>query len=573
MRAYGSITLKDGVWRVDAEPHVMLRMRRVFGKIAKRQSGTLRFPDTPENCRELHWFAQRYPMDVDPEAALEAGATQHRESIQRLEDLIGGAYEPTEFNLAVPARQYQMQAAAAYLEQGHLLLADDVGLGKTAAAICSFLDPRTLPAAVVCLAHLPGQWFREIKKFAPDLLVHLVKKTEPYPLPTLLGRGPDVLVLSYHKLHGWAEVLAKHCRSVVFDECQELRRDESAKYDAAQHIAQHVPFKLGLSATPVYNYGSEIYNVLNILKPDALGTREEFSHEWNVDVEGRIKEPKALGTYLRESFHMLRRTRQDVKRELPGVIRIPQVIESDAKALDSVKPAARELAKVLLARTQEFRGQKMQAAEQLSNLLRQSTGISKAPYVADFVRLLVESGEKVVLAGWHRAVYAIWESKLADLRPAFYTGTETAAHKASSVARFTDPKHNDPTSVFIISLRSGAGLDGLQNACRTVVVGELDWSPGVIDQLIGRVARDGQPDPVTAYFLLSEDGSDPVMSETLGLKREQAEGIRNPTQDISDQLDTSGDNARRLAEDYLRRIGAHTEDVDWSTEEPVEKGA
>jgi hypothetical protein len=49
------------------------------------------------------------------------------------------------------------------------------------------------------------------------------------------------------------------------------------------------------------------------------------------------------------------------------------------------------------------------------NLLRQATGIAKAPFVADFVRLLVESGEKVLLYGWHREVYSIWRDKLKDL--------------------------------------------------------------------------------------------------------------------------------------------------------------
>lgn len=70
----------------------------------------------------------------------------------------------------------------------------------------------------------------------------------------------------------------------------------------------------------------------------------------------------------------------------------------------------------------------------------------------------------------------------------------------------------------------GNGIDGLQHACRTVVFGELEWPPGVIDQNIGRVQRDGQTDPVTAYILVSESGSDPVMTEVLGVKREQLEG-------------------------------------------------
>ena len=52
------------------------------------------------------------------------------------------------------------------------------------------------------------------------------------------------------------------------------------------------------------------------------------------------------------------------------------------------------------------------------------------------------------------------------------------------------------TKVFVMSLRTGAGLDGLQEKCSTIVHEELDWSPGVHEQCRGRYFRDGrQRDP------------------------------------------------------------------------------
>jgi SNF2 family DNA or RNA helicase len=87
------------------------------------------------------------------------------------------------------------------------------------------------------------------------------------------------------------------------------------------------------------------------------------------------------------------------------------------------------------------------------------------------------------------------------------------------------------------------------------VFGELDWSPGVHEQCIGRIHRDGQRKSVAAYFLIADDGADPVIAETLGLKREQINGIRNPKQDFIEKLDMSGDRAKKLAEFYLKRIG------------------
>jgi superfamily II DNA or RNA helicase len=557
MRTYGTITADGRFWAVTGEPHVILRLKRVFGQVKAGAQGTIRLSNTPETCRDLLWFCDRFPMTIDPAAlaGLTAGATRHRETILRLEQLLDTAYTPPAFKLALPARDYQAREAAVLLENQALLIGDDVGLGKTAAAICAFTDPRTLPAVVVTLTHLPWQWSDEIGKFAPDLQVHIIKKGTPYPLPTFMGHGPDVVVLNYHKLSGWAQTLGAYARTVVFDEVQELRHNGSNKYMAAQHLAEQATFRVGLSATPIYNYGGEIFFVLDVLKPGGLGSFAEFCTEWchamRMDGKVSLRDPKAFGSYLREHFLMIRHTRQEVGRELPEVVKVPHRISSDRTALDRVESNATELARIILARTDRAQGAVWQASEQLSVLLRQATGIAKAPYVADFVRLLVESGEKVVLCGWHREVYGIWREKLRDLHPAFYTGTETPAEKDAAKARFTDGQ----TDLLILSLRSGAGMNGLQEVSSVIVFGELDWSPGVHEQCIGRLHRDGQAKSVIAYFLMADDGADPAIAEVLGLKREQIEGIRNPHQTGLERLEAGGDHARRLAEAYLRQRG------------------
>jgi len=187
--------------------------------------------------------------------------------------------------------------------------------------------------------------------------------------------------------------------------------------------------------------------------------------------------------------------------------------------------------------------------------MRQATGIAKAPYVADFVRLLLENGEKVVLYGWHREVYSIWLQQLKDYNPRLYTGTESAKQKEDAKNAFIE----GDCDLLIISLRSGAGVDGLQRVCRTVVNGELDWSPAVHEQNIGRVYRDEQEDPVMAYFLISEEGSDPIIADVLGIKRGQIEGVRDPNAELIEKLETDTGNVKRLAEAYLKRVGVQVE--------------
>jgi len=560
-RTFGTITFAktERRWLIRCEPHVRLRLKRVFERVHKGSHDTIGLSDTIENARELAWFLERYPMQMaaPDRAHLNARAAAHREKETLIATILARGYRPRRFTLAVPAREYQAVAADLALRTGILLIADDLGTGKSCSVITALTDPATRPALVVTLAHLPRQWVEELQKFAPALRVHVLKKGTPYDLGEPF---PDVIIANYHKLSGWADTLAPLIKAVAFDEVQELRRagDEqrpSQKYAAAQHLAAHARYVFAASATPIYNYGDEIFTVFDCMKRGVLGTKAEFAREWCDGRWGKrafVADPKALGHYLRAQGLMLRRTRAEVGRELPPLQRIVHTIESDRGAFDHIDADAAGLARAILARSDAaYRGATREAAAEFDMLLRQATGVAKAPYVATFVRMLIESGERIVLYGWHRAVYAIWAKLFADLEPAWFTGSESPSKKHEEFRRFVRGK----TPLFIMSLRAGAGLDGLQGHCRTPVFGELDWSPGVLQQCLGRVHRDGQEEPCVAYFLVSEDGADPVMADVLGLKAQQSEGIRDPDAALIEKLEVDPEHMRRLAEAYLATRG------------------
>jgi SNF2 family DNA or RNA helicase len=134
-----------------------------------------------------------------------------------------------------------------------------------------------------------------------------------------------------------------------------------------------------------------------------------------------------------------------------------------------------------------------------------------------------------------------------------FTGSESPTQKQRAFDAFVKGE----AKVLVMSLRAGAGLDGLQEACHVVVNGELDWSPKVHDQGAGRVRRDGQDEPTLVYWPLADKGSDPVIADVLGVKRAQAEGIVNPYDSLVEPLDVHGgeQNIRKLAEAYLRQRG------------------
>lgn len=546
---YGSVRLgeHDGhqAWLVKCQPQVAMRLRRLF-PVARGQGDEIALSTTEENTRDLEWFLQRYPMSVDQPVVMRELARAFDRRRQDALDILGGSWTFPKLHLAVPARHYQEQAAALARTSESLLLGDDVGLGKTASAIATFADPELRPALVVVMPHLARQWKREIERFMPFAYVHIAKRGTPYDT-SHRGRAPDVLIVSYWKLDGWRNHLSGRFRTVVFDEVQELRHTATMRYVAAHHAATGARVRLGLSATPIHNYGGEFFNVLGVLAPGALGRREEFLAEWCTAGGGGkplLKDPRAFGSYLRDAGLFLRRTRADVGRELPQLTTIVQEVESD-----QVKLAAdtRALAELLLSDdAKPF--ERMRAGGELDMRLRQATGIAKAPYVAALVRMLLEQGP-VVLFGWHREVYRIWAEQLAEFEPAWYTGSESPLQKQEARDRFVSGK----TKLLVMSLRSGAGVDGLQRVCSQVVIGELDWSPAIHVQCVGRVHRDGQPDPVFAYFPISEDGSDPVIVDVLDLKRQQLEPSLDPDAPLSQAAAVDPQHVQKLAREYLRR--------------------
>lgn len=549
MRKYGNIQLKeDNYWHIEnVEPHVAIKIKNLFPKIPA-YSTSYEFINNAEHCHDLLWFMDRYPFNISESdfSYLQDGRKQYEKSQKALEDIFLPSFTAKEYSLnkGYTAREYQSKAASFHAIQRRFLLGDDIGLGKTLTALLTMFNKETLPAIVVAQTHLPKQWEMEgIKRFT-NFRSHIIKGTKPYSLPE-----SDVYIMKYSCLSGWVDIFKQEIfKSVIFDEVQELRRVVSDKYQAAKVLSGSVQFAMGLSATPIYNYGDEIFAIMDMINPGCLGNKQDFLREWAVPIgNGRwkISDPQALGTYLREFNLMLRRRRVDVGQELPPINKIVTTISYDTHEVKRSEEIARQLAIKVVGGSFMERGQ---AARELDAFVRHQTGVAKAKEVAAFVRILLENNEPVLLSGWHREVYEIWNRELADFNPVMYTGSENSSQKEKAKQSFIDGESN----LFIISNRSGIGLDGLQHRCKHVVIGELDWSPKVHDQIIGRIDRDGQKDQVTAFFPVCEFGSDPFIIDLLGLKSSQSHGIVDPMLAIANQH-TDESRIKLMAEYFLTK--------------------
>jgi hypothetical protein len=303
------------------------------------------------------------------------------------------------------------------------------------------------------------------------------------------------------------------------------------------------------TATPVFNYGNEIRAVLNALKEDAVGSDGEFSREWCKGHTGKkalVEDPRALGLHLRDVGLMVRHTRAEVGRELPKLSRFVHPVETEDDEIKREHGALTLLAEQLLDDGNPI--DKMQVASEIDWRLRQATGVDKVPIVAEMAEIILASEQKLLIFGWHKKVYRLLSAKLAHFHPVFYTGDQTPTQKAAALKAFI----HGPARILVMSLRAGEGVDGLQAVCSTALFAELDWSPKVMDQDIGRLHRDEQTKPVFAHIPLAASGSDPVMADTLGIKGEQSEGIINPNRPVAEQLGSiDPERMKKLAAAYL----------------------
>lgn len=560
-------TGKRAVWQITAEPDVMIRIKRILPSIKTMRASAVYLADTEPNCRELLWITSRWHFTISDKdrRRLEANADADKKREQTVTDLIGGQLvldrggdweEP-----ALPLRGYQRTAVDLIRTSTATVIGDELGIGKTAISLGLLEDPQARPALAVILTGLGRQWQRELSKFYPGLTCYEIKTTkadkEIRRLVDIAGIVKyDLILINYAKLAAWRDHLAGLVNTVIFDEVQELRRPESQKYEAAAHICSQATWRAGLSATPVYNYGNEIFAILDALKQGVLGHSDEFQREWCTSSYGgktHVNNPEGLRAYMKSQGLYLRRTLEEVGIASAGVLALEQMVPSDPDLFDKMAGDAIEMAKLILSHDANP-SEKWRTSSELDWRMRQATGIAKAPFVANFVKMLLESEKKVLLLGWHRAVYDIWLERLKEFNPVMYTGSESGAGKTRSADQFTQ----GDSRVLIMSLRSGAGLDGLQGVCNTLVFGELDWSPGVHRQAIGRLKRPGQPHKVLAYFCNSSDGSDPIMLDVINIKAMEAKALTGAADTIGAQpTEGSGDHVKRLAESIMRRAKKH----------------
>jgi hypothetical protein len=178
----------------------------------------------------------------------------------------------------VEAHWYQIETARKVLKQyrGRVLLADEVGLGKTieAGMILKEYLLRGMAERILILVPAPlvGQWREEMsEKFGIDCATThdgLLRQD-----PAAFWAQPQIVAsMATARRREHAGVLEGGTYDVVVvDEAHHLRDQASASYRLVNALQKR--YLLLLSATPVQNNLIELYNLLTLLQPGIFGPR------------------------------------------------------------------------------------------------------------------------------------------------------------------------------------------------------------------------------------------------------------------------------------------------------------
>jgi len=450
-------------------------------------------------------------------------------------------------NARIELLPHQLEPALAVVRGlgTRMLLADDVGLGKTVQAALVVAELRLRGAAdrvlILTPAGLREQWAAELRDrvhLAAHLLDAATVRRRQSTLPLDVNAWQTVPIatasIDYVKRPDVLRAVAA-CRwdVLIVDEAHNVAA-ESDRHDAVAALASRTPYVLLLTATPHNGDTRAFVSLCNLGAVDRDRTL----------VFRRTRADVRAGAVRRVRHLHVRRSRAEIKMHalLAGFIRAVRREHGDdislaasvlqKRALSSARSLERTIGRRLDALDSEVDEQTPQLRLPLSDPSGELTPADDEPAWSADLKLSSAAVERDLLREVAAAarIASRRESKIAALgrllrrvREPVLVFTEfrdTLVHLRDSLACPVAILHggldraersaalNAFTSGRVAALlatdAAGEGLN-LHQGCRLVVNLELPWNPMRLEQRIGRVDRIGQRRTVHAVHFIARD--------------------------------------------------------------------
>lgn len=447
-------------------------------------------------------------------------------------------------------RSYQMDYLHYAVNHGNHINGSGVGCGKTKMAIfyAEMLD--LFPCMVVCPASVKSGWLREWKETNPDRRVSIISTSSPPE-----DFEADVIVINYDilgkrvtkengktsleiRLDGMKK---KSFSLVIADEIHFLKNRKSIRSKSFKKLIHKVPSVIGLTGTLIMNRPAELLNILMLIERiKEIAPDDQYHHyfferycnmketNFGMDISG-ASNIKELNRLLKECCYF-QVSKRDALKELPPISE--NVVECEITNKRAYKKADNDLLQFI---EDKFKDQekvdKAARAEFLVKLstLKQLSLEGKIKAIKKWVEEWLEANEEEKLL-----VFASQSAILTKIAEEFkegllITGSTTTKKRDEILQKFTLEKNKRVLFANIGCL--GTGVDGLQKVCSNMAILELPPRPSDLVQVIGRLERSGQENPVTIQYLLSPETIDQDLWEMLKGKKDVTDMLNKGFQD------------------------------------------
>lgn len=394
---------------------------------------------------------------------------------------------------------HQQEGLHFLLARSSALLADDMGLGKTRQALVAALalqaaDP-TARVLIVCPASLKRNWEAELH--AVGVPSTQIARPETLAAARAADQDPEpapFLIVNYELLR----ILQGTYALLLCDEAHYLKEPRAQRTQEAFRLAQRVPRRWLLTATPMLNREEELWTLLR-LGGHPLGSLPlgEFRHLYAGDTEQR--------TLLRQRIQewTLRRHKNEVL-SLPGKYHLRVSVEPEPQWWARYRAIQQD--------------DQLRAIEKIGRLrILLEQGKRKA--ILDLLDSLQDTAKALVFCQFRESVHWFAE-RLGDEAVAL-TGALSQKARDRVVRRFQE----EDGIRWLIATIDVAGVGLNLTAAQYVFFASRPWTPAAQEQAEDRAYRIGQNRRVEIYLPQIAESIDDDIAALLDAKREVSEEV------------------------------------------------
>ncbi|KAM3145327.1 hypothetical protein pb186bvf_002655 [Paramecium bursaria] len=224
--------------------------------------------------------------------------------------------------------------------QGRILVADDLGVGKTLTALTIADQYKDLwPLLIICPQLLRLKWQDQIKEWLgikyDDIKIITEKKDKIYD-------NRKVIIISYD-----IQLLQMEFRVGIADECYYLK-EQSKRSQVCVPILQNCKHVILISGTPLQGKPRDLFNILKIVKTDVFSNKKrlkEFGLRYcdpkynyiqkkiNFNGSSNLEELH----YLMKNYIMTRANYEETSCNIPKKVEIDEYVECNEQIVKDVK--------------------------------------------------------------------------------------------------------------------------------------------------------------------------------------------------------------------------------------------